>query len=217
MLKDLSGQKFGRLVAIERVEKNKRNNARWLCRCDCGKSVVVDGGNLTRGHTMSCGCLRAENRVKHGLCGTRLCNIWYKIKSRCSDPNNDVYHHYGGRGITICEEWRNDFRTFYEWAMKNGYADNLTIDRIDVNGNYCPENCRWVEFKEQMNNTRRNRFLTFKGETKTVAQWSEELSIKPATLYTRLNKGWSVEKTLTTPVKEINRWSKSCAEGRKRE
>lgn len=217
MLKDLSGQKFGRLVAIERVEKNKRNNVRWLCRCDCGKSVVVDGGNLTSGHTMSCGCLRAENKVKHGLCGTRLCNIWYKIKSRCSNINNDVYHHYGGRGITICEEWRNDFKTFYEWAMKNGYADNLTIDRIDVNGNYCPENCRWVEFKEQMNNTRRNRFLTFKGETKTVAQWSEELSIKPATLYTRLNKGWSVEKTLTTPVKEINRWSKSCEGGRKRE
>lgn len=134
--------------------------------------------------------------MKHGLSGTRINQIHRAMKRRCLNPNCYEYKDYGGRGITICDEWM-EFKPFYEWAMKNGYSDNLTIDRIDNNGNYEPNNCRWADWYMQANNTRTNRFLTYNGKTQTVAEWARELNISPKTLENRVTQGWGDEKALT--------------------
>ena len=126
---------------------------------------------------------------KHGMSDTRLHKIWMKMRGRCYVVNNDHYKWYGARGITICNEWRDDFKAFYDWSMAHGYRDDLTIDRIDVNGNYCPENCRWVTMKEQCNNKRSNVYLEINGVTKNVRQWSEETGVKYATIYMRHKRG----------------------------
>lgn len=136
--------------------------------------------------------------VTHGMTGTRIHNIWRSIKRRCYTKSHIEYKRYGGRGITACDEWQ-EFIPFYEWSMKNGYQDNLTIDRIDPDGNYAPDNCRWATQKEQQNNRRNNHLITYNGKTQTAKQWSEELNIKNSTIITRLSRGWSVERTLNTP------------------
>lgn len=197
---DLTGQKFGRLTVIERtVSTNK--NVKWLC--ECGNEVSVFGIDLKSGKTQSCGCIHseqlAERNYKHGLSDTRQMRIWRGIKDRCYNIKNEAYPDYGGRGIIVCNEWLNDFQTFYDWAMQNGYADNLTIDRIDVNGNYEPCNCRWATRKEQNNNTRSNRYITFNGETHTMAEWAKIKSISYGALRQRLYRGWNIEKALNTP------------------
>lgn len=135
---------------------------------------------------------------------TRLYNIWGHMKNRCSCEKNTFYRHYGGRGIKVCEEWF-EFLPFYEWAITNGYTDNLTLDRIDVNGNYEPSNCRWVTRKAQSNNRRDNKLVTFNGKTKSIAQWAEMTGIKDTTIRYRIKQGWSVEKTLTTPARSTGR------------
>lgn len=160
--KDLTGQRFGRLVVVERVQNHGKNmQARWLCKCDCGNETTALSDNLKRGNVTSCGCYRkektAEYKTIHGMNRTRLHRIWLGMKNRCCNPNNHSFQYWGARGITVCEEWKNNFQTFYDWAMSNGYADNLSIDRIDVNGNYCPENCRWATTHEQRINQRRNK------------------------------------------------------------
>lgn len=130
----------------------------------------------------------------------RVYCIWKHMKDRCYNPNFKHYGHYGGRGITVCDEWRKDFNSFYEWAISNGYDDSLTLDRKDVNGNYDPTNCRWATRREQMLNTRRNHYLTYDGETLTVNEWAEKLGMKQNTLLCRIRRGWSVERALTTRV-----------------
>lgn len=140
---------------------------------------------------------------KHGKRHTRIYDIWRSMRQRCYNPNTNRYKNYGGKGIKVCDEWRESFEAFYEWAMANGYADNLTIDRKDTNGNYEPNNCRWVTMKEQQNNRLNNHLETYNGETHTIAEWSEITGIKMCTLWARLKKyGWSIEKALTTATRK---------------
>ena len=139
---------------------------------------------------------------KHGLTKTHLFQTWSNAKSRCSDANSVPFKDYGGRGITVCDEWKTDFKAFYDWAIKNGYKEGLTLDRIDNDKGYSPDNCRWATIKEQSNNRRSNTFLVFRGERKTVSQWAYDIGISRETLYKRLAHGWDVEKTLTTPTRK---------------
>lgn len=144
-----------------------------------------------------------NGQYKHGQANTRLYRIWDAMKTRCTNPNSRNYANYGARGISICPEWMKDFKAFYDWAIENGYADDLSIDRIDNNGNYEPSNCRWASKKEQSNNSRRNVFLTYKGKTQTLAQWCDELGFDNHwTICKRIKSGWSIEKALSTPIRK---------------
>ena len=201
--KDLTGQRFGRLIAIKRADQKIRGHATWCCQCDCGRFSVVSSDKLVSGHTQSCGCFKSEVSSKthttHGCTGTRLYNIWSLMKKRCDDPKNELY---GGRGISVCDEWR-DFSVFKQWSQNNGYSENLTLDRKNPNGNYEPANCRWATNKEQQNNKRNNRSITFCGEPHTIAEWAEINGLPLQTLWNRLyTLNWPLERALTTPRKE---------------
>ncbi len=201
---DLTGKRFEKLVVLSQSE-NKHGRTYWLCRCDCGNKKIISGKELNRGTTKSCGCLRkktmTDRRKTHGQSESRLYYIWLTMKQRCENPNQEKHKKdYQDRGITVCKEWHS-FEIFRNWSVSNGYADNLTIDRIDNNKSYTPENCRWVDNKTQSNNRRSNVNLTFNGSTQTIAQWAEQLDIKFNTLQSRLKYlNWSVERALTTPV-----------------
>lgn len=202
-VKDLTGEKFGRLTVLERCGKNKNGNVEWRCLCDCGKEKIVSGGKLTSGDVQSCGCLHKERQkiavTKHGKYETKLYSKRQSMKTRCYNKKAANYCDYGARGITVCEEWKKDFYAFYDWAMSSGYKEGLTIDRIDVNGNYCPENCKWATIKEQNNNQRKSVKITYKGKTQSISQWAKETGIKYMTIYHRIHyQKWTVEKALTT-------------------
>lgn len=163
--RDLTGQRFNRLVVIERHGTICGLTA-WLCQCDCGKQTVVTTSDLTKNHTKSCGCLRneltRERCTKHGKKGNRLYSVWKSMKQRCLNQNDTGYKRYGGRGITVCDEWLHDFQAFYDWAIANGYDENAprgqcTIDRIDNDKGYCPDNCRWADMRTQLNNRSNSR------------------------------------------------------------
>lgn len=209
---DLTGQKFGRLTVIEQIGISKDGQKTYKCKCECGTEKIITSGNLRRGHTKSCGCLNSEKiikrnkeRAKHNGCGTRLYNIWLDMKARCKNNKSINWHLYGGRGITICEEWENDFSVFCDWALKNGYNDNLQLDRINNDGNYEPSNCKWSTRSEQGNNRRTCKYVTINGITKTVSQWCEETGVLRHTAYTRIRKGWSPEKAVTEKPRENRR------------
>lgn len=178
---DLTGQRFGRLTVIKPAGRNTSNKIQWICMCDCGNEVIVTTCHLRSGHTTSCGCYRYEMSIKanivHNGTGTRLYNIWCDIKKRCNNSRSRYYKHYGGRGIKVCEEWKHDFQTFYDWAMTNGYKDDLTIDRQNVDGDYEPSNCRWVNREEQQNNKRNNHVIAIDGLSMNIAQWARYLKI----------------------------------------
>lgn len=217
---DLTGQRFGRLTVIgrapsliadDKIRKTGRRITVWRCQCDCGNVKDIISWSLRSGHTISCGCYCQDNMRKrmttHGdtLNGkpTRLYKIWDCMKNRCYNPNKKSYARYGGRGITVCDEWLNSFESFKEWACANGYQDDLTIDRIDNDQGYCPSNCRWATRKEQNSNKSNNHYLTYNGETKTLMQWSEVTGLPFSTLSTRARK-WknaNAEEILLTPRK----------------
>lgn len=199
---ELTGQRFGRLLAIEPGEVvSPGRNLTWICRCDCGNTVVVKGSLLKRGSTRSCGCLSKEITSKinhtHGMTGTKIRGVWHTMVHRCTDPKTISYPTYGGRGIGVCEKWLS-FEGFYE-DMGGSYQEGLTLDRKDNNGDYCKENCRWVTYKEQANNTRSNKILTIKGERLTLAQACEKYNAPYDRTKARLHSGWSDEDAVLTP------------------
>lgn len=208
-LVDRTGYRYGKLLVLEKGPSRKgRANAYWWCLCDCGNKVLVCGGNLQSGNTTSCGCYQKECAreaqrsvfLKHDLSRSRLYGIMHGMKTRCYNTNDPGYIKYGGRGIYICDEWREDFMAFYNWAQQNGYKKELSLDRIDNDGPYSPDNCRWATPKEQQNNTRCNKLVTFNGITMNVTQWSEKLNMDPEVLRQRIKRGWTYEEITTTPV-----------------
>jgi hypothetical protein len=190
---EMFNKKFGRLTVIEFVgSKNKRRM--WKCQCECGNTTIVSTSDLATGNTTSCGCKHKELYHKHsvemkthGMTNTRLYHCWTDMKQRCTNPKNAHFKYYGGRGIKVCEEWNNS-TNFIEWALKNGYRDDLTLDRINVNGNYEPSNCRWATIKEQANNKTNNVFYTHNGETLTLAQWCERLGLNSQCISSKVHK-----------------------------
>lgn len=201
--KDLTGQQFHHLTVLEFAER-KNNRTMWKCLCECGNITFVDSNSLKSGNTKSCGCHRSDgwgNSKTHGMSRTRLYRTWMGMKSRCYREKNKYYKNYGGRGIRVCDKWISSFESFRDWALQNGYLDSLTLDRIDNDGNYCPENCRWVDRFEQMNNTRANHRITLNGITMTIAEWSRKIGIPTYILNNRINNyGWSEEEALTIPI-----------------
>ena len=198
MIKDITGKRFGQLVAVKFSRKNKYGQSLWLCHCDCGKDVEVLLSNLTTGKTKTC---KKFIKIEHGLSKSRLHRIWSAMKDRCSNPKNMGYKNYTARGISVCDEWKNSFIAFKEWALANGYKDNLTIDRIDNNGNYEPSNCRWATRNQQARNTSRTLKISFNGKTQCAVDWAKEVGISAETIRDRIQRmKWSVEKTLTTLV-----------------
>ena len=197
---DLVGKKFGKLTVIS-FNKKEKGHYYWNCICDCGKECVKDGDRLRRLETKSCGCYRADRVTTHGKHNSRIYIIWRGMKTRCSCHNIKAYKWYGGRGINYISEWEN-FEPFYQWAMNNGYKDDLTLDRIDVNGNYEPSNCRWVTMKEQARNTSKNFLIEYGGITHCLAEWAEILKMKSSTLYGRLHSGRNIEEAFETPINE---------------
>lgn len=202
MAKNIIGYRFGRLTVVDEYEnRNKEGRRLWICSCDCGNSAIVDTKSLTTGSTTSCGCYRREKHkqltTKHGESKRKLYYVWNDMKSRCADANAAPYKDYGGRGISVCDEWVSSYKAFRDWAVENGYADGLTLDRIDVNGDYTPCNCRWVTMKIQSNNKRNNRIVEYNGQSHTVSEWSELTGIRKETLLYRINAGWDIDEALT--------------------
>lgn len=200
---DLSGQRYGRLTVVEPAGTG-RYGRRWLCRCDCGRTTVAIAGPLRAGQVISCGCAQREAasaacrmRSTHGMTRTRIYTIWRAMKARCERPGSASYHGYGARGITVCDEWSASFEAFRDWALSNGYEENLSIDRIDVDAGYSPANCRWANPTEQANNRRSTRLITHDGMSLSLAGWARETGIKAGTIKARLLAGWSIEKALS--------------------
>lgn len=211
---DLTGQVFNRWTVIEfAFVKSKKTF--WKCRCECGNVRYISSYSLRKGLSKSCGCYHSELMSKRPLAKThglyykcpRLYRIWQNMKNRCCNKNVKKYKYYGARGIKVCEEWKYDFQVFYDWAMSNGYADDLSIDRIDVNGNYEPNNCRWVTMKEQSNNKRNNHLIRFNGKTRTLQEWSDELNIDKHLLISRIKLGWTMEEIIKIKPTPSNRIS----------
>jgi hypothetical protein len=206
----LSGGRFGKLVVLKKEDVASLQKRRWICECDCGKRTLVHTADLLGGSTSSCGCLKSElvrNRMtKHGMRDSKLYDAWHQMKQRCSKPTHRDWKHYGGRGISVCQRWQ-DFTLF---LVDMGERPNgMTLERIDVDGNYEPSNCRWATQKEQTRNTRRSQFVTYRGITKTISAWAEDLGQNPATLRHRLQSPlWTTEEAFTLPVNARPRHAK---------
>ena len=216
---DITGNRYGRLTVENTFYNKEKGKSYCTCKCDCGKTTVTRKDRLLSGRVKSCGCLHSEissaiakehaekyfskdGHVTHGNSNTRLHRIWTGMKTRCYNSNSTKYKLYGGRGIMVCDEWKDDFQAFHDWSIANGYREGLSIDRIDVNGDYCPENCRWATAKEQQNNRANNIKLDFMGEERTLQEWANKTGIPAATIYARTEKlGWSIERALTEPTR----------------
>ena len=217
---DRTGQTVGRLRVIKRapdfISRSGKHRTMWECRCECGNIVIVRSDCLNGNHTLSCGCYHSDvaseymsnvaRNISHGDSEERLYNIWYLMHYRCENPKFRKYDNYGGRGIEVCEEWANieGYIKFKEWALNNGYTENLTIDRINVNGNYEPANCRWITKTEQAGNKRTNRLIEFNGHIETMAEWSRVTGVPYKTLHRRIQSGWSIKDALTKPIRAVH-------------
>lgn len=209
MFKDLTGKTIGRWTVLYRTDDHitKGGNVftMWMCRCACGIEKPVYANSLLSGKSISCGCNQSEIARKtcgdmfrtHGDSKSRLYHIWAGIKKRCYNPQSSNYQNYGGRGITMCDEWKEDYACFQTWALTNGYDDGLSIDRIDVNGDYSPDNCRWVDQKAQSNNRRNNVRIMYNGELHTIAECAELTGISYASLHKQLSKGKTIEEIIS--------------------
>ena len=202
---NLLNKSFGRWKVINFIKSRDAGGCvMWLCQCDCGTVRSVSGAALRNGASKSCGCFQKEIAsknmkklsTKHGKNETRLHIVWTHMKSRCNSHYDKSYHNYGGRGIYICDAWNNDFLSFEDWALNNGYRNGLSIDRIDNNGPYAPENCRWVNNYIQANNKRNNHLITINRIKKTVSQWAVISGINPYCIYKRLKRGWNAEQAV---------------------
>ncbi len=198
------GQTFGRLTVIDRAPNNKRGWSVWNCRCACGNSKCVSANSLKSGNTSSCGCLRKELLVArsetHGMHGTPVYIVWCNMRNRCNNHKNHSYKNYGGRGIKVCKRWGSFEKFLTDMGER---PEGKCIERIDNNGGYTPENCRWATARQQANNKRNNHLVTYNGATLTLAQWGRKTGIRDRTLYDRLKSGWSAHNALTIPVGEI--------------
>lgn len=200
---DLTGQRFGRLIVVGQAGR-KYSNVSWLCKCDCGAEIKLVGYSLKRGTTKSCGCLKKEFATeyakKHGMTGTAEYISWTQMLARCRNENNDAYPRYGGRGIKICGRWLESFENFYT-DMGERPNKEYSLDRIENNSNYEPDNCRWATPTEQANNTRENIYLLFEGEKLTISEWERKQKMKRGTLWNRLYiLKWPLSEAILTPV-----------------
>lgn len=201
---ELVGKRFGNIEVLRREPNNKYGNTMWLCRCDCGTEWVVVAGALKYiRNCRKCGYKKvAEHRTKHGGAYTRLYKVYKGMLGRCNNPNRKGYQNYGGRGINVCEEWQgeNGYETFRKWALENGYDDKQSIERIDVNGDYCPENCKWIKKSDQAYNKRNSLIYEMDGKKQDLAQWAREYGINYYTLWSRLKRGMDIRSALTKPL-----------------
>lgn len=203
---DLTGMTFGRLTVITRAA-DRHKHVYWQCKCNCGNPelIEIEGSSLKSGKTLSCGCYGREQRLnantKHNLSHTRIKRIYYDMRSRCYDKNTPKFHNHGGRGIRVCDEWmtENGLEIFYEWAINNGYQDDLSIDRIDNDGNYTPENCRWATIEEQNFNRRNNRLFEINGACKHAKEWCKEYDVNINTFWQRDRKGYTGADLIAPP------------------
>ncbi len=188
MIDDMIGKTFGRLTVIEKDESRK-DRAFFVCRCECGNIKSIYMNHLKSGSTTSCGCYRKEQfssrLTKHGMSNTKIYRVWSGMIERCTYKKHKTYNDYGGRGIVVCDEWLESFENFYSWSCENGYEEGLTIERINNNGNYEPDNCKWVTLDDQRYNKRNTVIITINGVSKNLKEWSEELNIKLSTLRDR--------------------------------
>lgn len=195
---DLTGRIFGNLTVLYRSSdrgNGKKPVVKWECQCSCSSIVAVKSDSLLSGHTKSCGC----QKIKHGYSNKeRLYQTWKNMRRRCHDPKNKRWEQYGGRGIAICHDW-DDYNQFRKWAMANGYTDELTIDRINVDGNYCPENCRWADAKTQANNISRNRIIEYRNKEMTMSELADYLGLSYSALQHRIERGWDMESIANIP------------------
>lgn len=228
---NLAQQRFGSLLVIGPVNKKvlgKKYGTYWLCLCDCGGTHIVRGDRLKKGEVTCCKPCRVDKHITHNGSKTRLYQTWKSMFYRVYNKEAHNYKHYGGKGLEICKEW-HDFENFRDWALSNGYKDDLTIDRIDNDKGYNPENCRWILHKEQARNKSSNLYYTINGETKLLKDWAEEYGFKYLTIYSRvILKGISIETALNTPSvkddkyrgvvwnKEKNKWEARVDKNKKR-
>lgn len=210
---NLEGRIFGRLLVLN-LKKEIKGFICWECKCDCGKKIFVRNYSLLNGNTKSCNCLQKDitiknnsKKVTHGISNTKFYYAYFDLLRRCYNIKHKSYKDYGGRGINVCEQWKNSFENFkndmYESYLKHVKEfgkKQTTIDRINTNGNYCKENCRWTTYKEQGRNKRNNHLISYKNKTKSMTEWAEQYNLSVYSLYQRLKANWSLEKALTTPI-----------------
>lgn len=196
------GKKFGMLTVIKREQRENKKNSYWVCACDCGGRKSVRRQHLLRGDVASCGCLAAKVssavHKKHGIEYTKSCRVWRNMIGRCYSKNVDSYRFYGARGIRVCKRWRESIEAFY--ADMGECPEGMSIERIDTNGNYCPENCTWATNEEQANNKRNIALFNYKKERLSIAQLARKTGINHGTIRTRLKLGWEFQDAITVPV-----------------